>query len=260
MSLKLKYTIFVLCISVPAIVVGVGLLISAYRRGSEAEKWKDIKLAGGNILIAVFTALLSAFAVEFFKPEEVEKPPAPGTTVPLPAFSSSSQCLDQWYLLTDTWHYSLTHDGGSNVRQVGRPQFSRQSPDRIIGHGVWMNTVDGSPITSSIEAGCRGQRGILIFTENGAGPDSIPTVEVYPELPDNQQSQVVGYAIDQTWDEYEVLAPVLISHQPLHGSQSIGPIKDVAINNRISKIWRELYARTAKDHECMMCTTLSKVP
>jgi hypothetical protein len=256
MSLNLKYTIFVLCVSVPAIAVGIWLLISAYGQGSVEGKSKDLKLALGNILIAVFTALLSAFAVEFFKPEEPDKDHGSN----LPALASSSQCLDRWYLLTDTWHYSLTRDGGSNTWQVGRPQFSRQASDRIIGHGVWLNTADNSRVTSFIEAGCRGQRGILIFTENGASPDSIPTVEIYPELPDNQQAPVVGYAIDRTWDDHEALAPVLISHQPLHGSQEIGPIKDTAVNNRLLKTWRDLYAHTARAHECMVCTTLTSVP
>jgi hypothetical protein len=264
MSLKLQYTIFVLVASVGAIAVGIGLLIWAYRQtGRSVGKSKEMKLAAGNILIAVFTALGSAFAVDFFKPEEVDKNPlaaVSGTSEALPALSSPSQCLDHWYLLTDTWHYSLTRAGGSSVWQVGRPEFSRQAPDRIIGHGAWLNAIDGSRTTYFIEVGCRGNRGILIFRENATGADVIPTVEVYPELPDNQQSQIIGYAIDRTWDEREVLAPVLITHQPLHGSQVIGPIKDPAANKRLSEIWRDIYAHTAKVHECTVCTILTNVP
>jgi hypothetical protein len=264
MSLQLRYTIVVLGTSAVAIAVGIGLLIWAYRQtGKSAGKSKEYKLAAGNILIAVFTALGSAFGVDVFKLGEGDKNPLAAVS-PMSAqlfeLTSSSQCLDHWYLSPNIWHYSLTRAGDSSVWQVGQPAFTRQPPDRITGHGVWLNTTSDSPTTYYIEAGCRGNRGILIFTENATGPDVIPTIEVYPELPDNQQSQIIGYAIDRTWDEHEVLAPVLISHQPLHGSEKIGPIKDPAVNKRISDTWRKLYAQTAKVHECTVCTTLSGVP
>lgn len=174
------------------------------------------------------------------------------------AVLSPTACLDHWLLSGDMWHYSLTRANDSPVWQVGRPVFERRSAVRIVGHGVWVNTVDGSRVPYDIEVGCRGKRGVWIFTQSTPEPDAIPTIEVYPELWDNMQQQIVGYAIDQTWDGHEVLAPVMVSRKPLHGSETIGPIRRSETNNQLSQLWRQYYDRhTSKTRECTVCGTLA---
>jgi len=253
MTLELKYTIFVLGISVTSVAVGVGLLFSAFRNKGRA---KEFKLAAGNGLIALFAAIGSAFLADILRPIDGEAVRFHATDVASGrSLSSDWQCLDQWYLPHEIYHYSLTRAHGTPVWQVGRPIFSRVARTRIIGHGVWLSTVDGSRNIYEIEVGCRGKRGIFTFTLANDQADTMPTIEVYPELPhDNLQPQIVGYAIDRAWDERELLAPVMISRMPLHGSTSIGPIMDKAMNGRLSSVWREHYARDLfKDRECTLC-------
>lgn len=265
MSLQLKYTIFVLAISGIGIIIGIFMLKSAY---GKASKKKELKLAFGNILIAVFVAMASAFLAEFFKHEEVDiklvtdvsDAVALKLNASSPTITSTSECLNHFYLTDNIWHYSLTHSGGKSFWQVAQPKFSRQSSNKIIGSGMWLSALDQSRTEYNIEVGCRGKRGILLFTLITQELDSIPTVEVYPELPDSQEELLIGYAIDQTWDTTEVLAPVFISHLSVHGSQEIGLITDSGVNKQISKLWREKYeSNTTKMQECSLCTTLSKV-
>lgn len=254
MSLLLRYTIVVLAISVIAVVVGCLLLFSAFH---ERGKGKETKLALGNVLIAVGGAVGSAFAADVFRPVDVESlhKEVVSALSNAPTFSSDARCLDEWHLPGEIWHYSLTRVGGSSAWQVARPVFSRPVPTRIIGHGVWLNALSRSRTTYEIEAGCRGKRGILTFTLATGDPDTIPTVEVYPQLPnDNLQPQIIGYAIDRTWDDHEVLAPTMVSRVSLHGSGDIGPITNPVINASLSELWHSHYEhQIAGEHECTLC-------
>jgi hypothetical protein len=249
MSTFLKYTILIIGISTIAVIIGARLLIIAFR---QRGKGREAKLAAGNILIAVFGAIGSAFVADAFRPVDVESLREGMGSLAVPGLASDIRCLNFWRFDGEAWHYSLTTVKDSTMWQVARPVFDRLSPTRLVGHGVWIN--DGSRWTYRLEVGCRGNRGMITFTLATVDWDAVPTIEVYPQLPDNDNyTEIVGYAFDRTWDEDEALSPVIVSRSPLYGAEQVGLVRSADINARLSRLWSE-HAR-AIIPQCKVCST-----
>ena len=260
--LKHNFYIYGMITSTIGIAAGIVLLFLAYK--TPAKK-KEVKLAIGNILIAIFAPLCATFGVEFFLArDETPKDDIKAQfaqvsdTITGPTLASSAECLKKWYLdEADVWHYSFTSKNGKKIWQAAEPTFSLLGPNRLVGTGTWIDPQDGSRVPYLIEVGCRGKRGELIFTATNQGENNIPTIEVYPELPDNEkQPQVIGYAIDTTWEDAEVLAPSMISRAPLHRPAIVGPIEDDQTNQKLSALWRDRFQHAGKVPTCTLCETL----
>src|SRR4051812_25138447 len=108
MSLYEKYLLMILAVTSITAISGAMLIRAAYRVNSAdrsklgkevSEKRKELRLAGGNVLIAVAVALGGMGLTEFFRPNEKDsdRQSLLASLSLSPSLSSDKACLDRWF-------------------------------------------------------------------------------------------------------------------------------------------------------------------